>query len=123
MSMKKTTFALMVALCLAASLTPAIATAHTNIALGFNLGGVFAPPVVAYPPPVVNYAPPVVYYAPPVVNYAPPVVYYGAPRVIYPSASFVITNRGWGHGGYYRSGYYRPVHGGWYGGHRGHWRH
>lgn len=97
------------------SAVPVLASAHTHVFLGINLGGLFAPaPVVYAPPPVV--------YAPPRVVYVPRVRYgYYAPRGYYVPGSYYdgtvyVGRRGWRHHEY-------RDHDHWDHDHWGHWRH
>lgn len=75
---------------------PALASAHTHVFLGINLGGLFAPPPVVYAPPPVAYAPP-----PPPVVYVPRprYDYYAQPAYYAPGAYYggpvYIQRRGW----------------------------
>lgn len=73
-----------------AMLIPAAASAHTQVFLGINLGGLFPPPPVeVYTTPA--YYPPPVYYQRP-AYYVPRVVY-GEPQVIY----YHRWHRDWDH--------------------------
>lgn len=71
------------------SSVPMLASAHSHVFLGINLGGLFAPPPVVYAEPPVAYPPPppVVYVPRPRYDYYGTPVYYGQP--VY------IEGRGW----------------------------
>lgn len=99
------------------ALGPAVASAHTDLFLGFNLGGLFAPPVVTYAPP--RYYPPA-----PTYYYAPAPTYY-RPRVVVRTPGFAYyrgsrrPDRAWYRG---RRAGHRGHH--WNrGAHRDHWHH
>lgn len=73
---------------------PTIASAHTHVFLGINLGGLFVPaPVVYAPPPPVVYAAPT-YYTPAPAYYEPAPAYY-VPRVYYGPGHYRRDHRGW----------------------------
>lgn len=90
------------------SAVPVIASAHTHVFLGINLGGLFAPPPVVYAPPPVVYAPPVPY------GYYAPRAYY-TPDAYYEGTVY-IGRRGWRH-------HEHEDHEHWEHDHRGYWRH
>lgn len=97
------------------SAMPVIASAHTHVFLGINLGRLFAPaPVVYAPPPVVYAAPPVVYAPPARYGYYAPRPYY-APGAYYGGVVYV-GRRGWRHHEHWD-------HDHWDRGHWGRWHH
>lgn len=73
---------------------PAIASAHTRVFVGVNLGGLFDPaPIVYAPSPPVVYTTPA-YYPPPRTYYEPAPAYY-APRIYYAPRDYRYDRRGW----------------------------
>lgn len=78
MKTRKLTMCLLAGSALAlTAMVPVVASAHTHVFLGINLGGWVAPPPVEVYTPPTYYAPP----PPPPVYYTRPA--YSAPRVIY----------------------------------------
>lgn len=74
-----------------AMMIPVTASAHTQVFLGINLGGLFAPPRVEVYRAQAYYAPPRVYYSRP--TYYGPRVVYSEPQVIY----YHHWHRDWDH--------------------------
>lgn len=100
---------------------PALASAHTHVFLGINLGALFnpAPIVYAAPPPVV-YAPPVPY-----PYYGRPVYYAQGP---YYGPTVYIRNDGWWHDRHWdhdrwEHDHWRRHDWGHHHWHHGHWHH
>lgn len=95
---KSTVCVLAVAVLALATMVPTVASAHTHVFLGINLGGWLAPPPVqVYAPPVYYAPPPPPVYYPRPAYYTPPMVY-GGPRVIYYPDRDRDWHRGWRRG-------------------------
>ena len=95
--MKRTVLSIIAGVGLLA-LVPTAAMAHTDVSIGLNLGGGYAP-VYAEPAPV---------------YYAPAPVYYGPPAVVYRS----YDGDGWRHREWEERRWHEDR--GWHGGHRWH---